>query len=125
MARTKFDPAAPYNQAVRTIHERSGRIARTAHSPAALVRPYADRGASGESSAYGDVAAPSWRSSAVGVYRLWRDLGYVAGALVAGITADALGFTGAIWIVAALTFLSGLLVAFRMTETLPRPVVTL
>jgi MFS family permease len=75
--------------------------------------------------AVGDVAAPSWRSSAVGVYRLWRDLGYVAGALVAGITADALGLTGAIWIVAALTFLSGLLVAFRMTETLPRPVVTL
>ena len=72
--------------------------------------------------AIGDVAAPAWRSSAVGVYRLWRDLGYVAGALVAGIAADALGFTGAIWIVAALTCLSGVLVAIRMTETLPRPV---
>jgi MFS family permease len=68
--------------------------------------------------AIGDVAAPSWRSSAVGVYRLWRDLGYVAGALVAGITADALGFAGAIWIVAALTFASGAVVALRMTETL-------
>jgi MFS family permease len=68
--------------------------------------------------AIGDVAAPSWRSSAVGVYRLWRDLGYVVGALVAGITADALGFTGAIWIVAALTFVSGAVVALRMTETL-------
>jgi MFS family permease len=71
--------------------------------------------------AIGDVAAPAWRSSAVGVYRLWRDLGYVAGALVAGIAADALGFTGAIWIVAALTCLSGVMVAMRMTETLPRP----
>jgi MFS family permease len=68
--------------------------------------------------AIGDVAAPSWRSSAVGVYRLWRDLGYVVGALVAGITADALGFAGAIWIVAALTFVSGAVVALRMTETL-------
>ncbi len=66
----------------------------------------------------GDVAAPSWRSSAVGVYRLWRDLGYVVGALVAGITADALGFAGAIWIVAAFTFVSGTVVALRMTETL-------
>jgi MFS family permease len=71
--------------------------------------------------AIGDVAAPSWRSSAVGVYRLWRDLGYVVGALVAGITADALGFAGAIWIVAALTFVSGTVVALRMTETLALP----
>ena len=72
--------------------------------------------------AVGDVAAPSWRSSAVGVYRLWRDLGYVAGALVAGLAADAFGFTGAIWLVAALTFLSGALVALRMSETLRRPI---
>ncbi len=70
--------------------------------------------------AIGDVAAPSWRSSAVGVYRLWRDLGYVAGAVVAGMAADAFGFIGAIWLVAALTLLSGVVVAFRMTETLVR-----
>jgi MFS family permease len=70
--------------------------------------------------AIGDVAPASWRSSAVGVYRLWRDLGYVAGALVAGLAADAFGFTGAIWLVAALTALSGLLLAVRMRETLPR-----
>lgn len=68
----------------------------------------------------GDVAAPSWRSSAVGVYRLWRDLGYVAGAVIAGLAADVLGFTGAIWLVAAMTFLSGVVVAIRMTETLAR-----
>jgi hypothetical protein len=41
--------------------------------------------------AIGDVAHPSWRASAVGVYRLWRDLGYAIGALLAGLTADALG----------------------------------
>lgn len=67
--------------------------------------------------AIGDVAHPSWRASSVGVYRLWRDLGYAIGALLAGIAADALGLPGAMWIVAALTFASGLVVAFRMTET--------
>ena len=54
--------------------------------------------------AIGDVAHPSWRASAVGVYRLWRDLGYAIGALLAGITADAFGVTAAIWLVALLTF---------------------
>lgn len=68
--------------------------------------------------AIGDVAHPSWRASAVGVYRLWRDLGYAIGALLAGITADALGLPAAMWLVAALTFLSGLVVALRMSETL-------
>jgi MFS family permease len=68
--------------------------------------------------AIGDVAAPEWRSAAVGVYRLWRDLGYVAGALVAGFAADSLGFSGALWIVAAITFASGAIVAIRLTETL-------
>jgi MFS family permease len=65
----------------------------------------------------GDVAHPTWRARAVGVYRLWRDLGYAAGALVAGITADLLGLRGAVWIVAALTAASGVLVAVRMYET--------
>jgi MFS family permease len=70
----------------------------------------------------GDVVPPSWRSSAVGVYRLWRDLGYVVGAIVAGLAADAMGFSGAIWLVSGFTFLSGVVVAFRLTETLGRPV---
>jgi hypothetical protein len=38
--------------------------------------------------AIGDVAHPSWRASSVGVYRLWRDLGYAIGAVLAGVTAD-------------------------------------
>jgi MFS family permease len=71
--------------------------------------------------AIGDVAPPSWRASSVGVYRLWRDLGYAVGAVLAGVTADALGVPAAMWLVAALTFLSGTVVAKRMTETLPRP----
>jgi MFS family permease len=68
--------------------------------------------------AIGDVAHPSWRASAVGVYRLWRDLGYAIGALLAGIVADALGLSAAMWMVAAMTFGSGLIVALRMNETI-------
>jgi MFS family permease len=68
--------------------------------------------------AIGDVAHPSWRASSVGVYRLWRDLGYAAGALLAGAAADALGLRAAMWLIAALTFASGLVAAVRMTETL-------
>jgi MFS family permease len=65
----------------------------------------------------GDVAAPSWRASAVGVYRTWRDLGYVVGALSAGALADAFGMSIAIQVVAALTAASGLWVGLRMPET--------
>ncbi|HWP94768.1 MAG TPA: MFS transporter [Gammaproteobacteria bacterium] len=69
--------------------------------------------------AIGDVVQPGWRASAVGIYRFWRDLGYAAGALCAGITADAFGATAAIWLVALLTLGSGLLAAWRMDETQP------
>jgi MFS family permease len=70
--------------------------------------------------AIGDVAAPAWRASSVGVYRLWRDLGYAVGAVLAGLSADALGLKGAMWIVAVITFVSGVIVAVRMDETLRR-----
>jgi MFS family permease len=68
----------------------------------------------------GDVVPPGWRASAVGVYRLWRDLGYAAGAVLSGVTADLLGLPSAIWLVAAVTLASGLVVAFRLAETHPR-----
>ena len=68
----------------------------------------------------GDVAHPSWRGSAVGVYRLWRDSGYAVGGVMAGTLADAFGMRVAIGAVAVLTGLSGLLVALRMPETLER-----
>ena len=70
--------------------------------------------------AIGDVAHPSWRASSVGVYRLWRDLGYAVGALLAGVIADALGLSAAMWVVAAITFASGVVVTQRMSETLNR-----
>jgi len=61
--------------------------------------------------AISDGVSPVARASVVGVYRFWRDSGYVVGALLAGLAADGLGFEAAIAIVAALTALSGLWVA--------------
>lgn len=68
--------------------------------------------------AVGDLAAPTWRASAVGAYRLWRDLGFAVGALLTGIIADLSRPADAIWTVAALTLLSGVIVSTRMDETL-------
>jgi MFS family permease len=64
--------------------------------------------------AISDAVMPAARASVVGVYRVWRDMGYVAGGLTAGIAADAVGFGGAIAIVAGLTAASGLWVALDM-----------
>jgi MFS family permease len=69
--------------------------------------------------AVSDVAHPSWRARAVGVYRLWRDAGFAVGALLVGVVADLVDITAAIWAVAALTALSGVVVAVRMYETAP------
>jgi len=55
-----------------------------------------------------DHSAPSWRASALGVYRLWRDGGYVVGAVLSGLLADALGLEEAILGIGILTLLSGL-----------------
>ena len=69
--------------------------------------------------AVSDVAHPTWRASAVGVYRLWRDSGYAVGALAAGLLADAFSPSLAIAAIAALTLASGVVVAGVMYETLP------
>ncbi len=69
----------------------------------------------------GDVAHPAWRARSVGIYRLWRDGGFAAGAVLAGLVADAVGVRAAVWVVAALTAASGAVVAVRMYETLHRP----
>jgi MFS family permease len=67
--------------------------------------------------AVADVAAPAWRGAAVGVYRLWRDLGFAVGAIVAGVLADRSGMPFAIAAIAVLTAVSGLIVLIRMRET--------
>lgn len=72
--------------------------------------------------AISDAVAPVARAPVIGVYRFWRDSGYVAGGLVAGVVADALGFAGAIAVVAALTAASGLWVAIDLPDRLrPHP----
>lgn len=68
--------------------------------------------------AIGDVVKPSWRASAVGVYRLWRDLGYAVGALLSGIIADIFGLVWAVVAIGVVTFGSGAIVALLMRETI-------
>jgi predicted MFS family arabinose efflux permease len=69
-----------------------------------------------------DHAHPSWRASSLGVYRFWRDLGYAIGALLSGVVADLVGLGAAIHLVAALTLLSGLVVARTMRPAAVTPV---
>jgi MFS family permease len=64
--------------------------------------------------AVSDASHPSWRARSLSVYRFWRDLGYAIGALSAGLIADFFGFAWAIGSVAALTFLSGVVVVLTM-----------
>ena len=67
--------------------------------------------------AVSDASHPSWRARSLSVYRFWRDLGYAIGALSAGLIADRFGLSWAITSIAALTFLSGAIVAIVMQET--------
>ncbi len=69
--------------------------------------------------AISDEVSPVARASTVGVYRFWRDAGYVAGGLIAGGAADALGFSGAIAVVAGLTAASGLWVLIDLPGRTP------
>ncbi|KUY51961.1 MFS transporter [Burkholderia sp. RF2-non_BP3] len=64
--------------------------------------------------AVSDASDPHWRARSLSVYRFWRDLGYAIGALSAGLIADRFGFADAILSIAALTFLSGVVVAVVM-----------
>lgn len=69
--------------------------------------------------AVSDVAAPRWRATSLGVYRLWRDSGYAFGALAIGAIADAFGLLAGFWFAAAIMAVSGFVVAIFMYETLP------
>jgi len=67
--------------------------------------------------AVSDASHPSWRARSLSIYRFWRDMGYVVGALLAGIIGDAFGFVWAIAAVGLLTFLSGMVTMIFMHET--------
>jgi MFS family permease len=64
--------------------------------------------------AISDAVTPVSRAPTVGVYRFWRDMGYVVGGLIVGLAADAIDYSGAIAIVAGLTAASGFWVAADM-----------
>ena len=64
--------------------------------------------------AMSDAVSPVARAPVIGIYRFWRDMGYVFGGLIAGGVADALGYGGAIAVVAGLTAASGFWVLFDM-----------
>ena len=66
-----------------------------------------------------DAAHPLWRSTGLGVYRLWRDLGYAIGAVLIGISVDALSIEIAFYVTAVAMFLSGAYVLIGMDETHP------
>jgi MFS family permease len=70
--------------------------------------------------AISDAVSPVARAPVVGVYRFWRDAGYALGAIIAGTVADALGYGGAIGVVAALTALSGVWVLVDMPGRISR-----
>lgn len=67
----------------------------------------------------GDVAHPLWRGRAVGVYRVWRDLGYAVGAILGGIVADLLDLQAAVWAAAVISAATAMIVGVRMYETHP------
>ena len=69
--------------------------------------------------AVSDASQPMWRARSLSVYRFWRDSGYAVGALSAGLIADKFGFAMAILAIAAVTFVSGAVVAVVMRERRP------
>jgi MFS family permease len=69
--------------------------------------------------AVSDASQPVWRARSLSVYRFWRDLGYAIGALSAGLIADFFGLMWSIIAIAALTFVSGIVVAVVMREARP------
>jgi MFS family permease len=74
--------------------------------------------------AISDAVSPVARAPVVGVYRFWRDSGYVLGALIAGVVADAIDDAAAMVVVAALTALSGAWVAWDLPGAAARARVT-
>lgn len=67
-------------------------------------------------SAIAQVTSPIQRAETIGVFRLWRDLGYAIGAIISGITADLFGVEYAILLIGMITVISSIIIKFRMPE---------
>ena len=57
---------------------------------------------------------PVQRAESIGVFRLWRDLGYALGAVITGLSADLFGIRASVGLIAALTMLSAVVIRIRM-----------
>ena len=57
---------------------------------------------------------PQDRAKSIGIFRLWRDLGYAIGAILTGIIADLISLNAAIIFIGFLTFISALIIHYRM-----------
>ncbi len=64
-----------------------------------------------------DFTQAKQRAESIGVFRLWRDLGYAIGAIISGITADVLGLNYAIALIGIITIASSMIIKFRMPDT--------
>lgn len=62
------------------------------------------------------TTTPTQRAESIGVFRLWRDLGYAIGAILSGVIADLWGIEYAIITIGIITIISSLVIRFRMTE---------
>jgi MFS family permease len=62
------------------------------------------------------VAHPLQRAETIGVFRLWRDLGYAVGAIISGVTADYFGLNWAVYLIGLLTVISSVVVKLRMEK---------
>ena len=67
-------------------------------------------------SAIAEATHPNQRAESIGVFRLWRDLGYAIGAIVSGIIADLFGVSYAVLSIGAITILSAAIINFRMPD---------
>ena len=59
---------------------------------------------------------PVDRAKSIGIFRLWRDLGYAIGAIITGIIADLFNIDGAIIFIGVLTFISSIIIIWRMFD---------
>ena len=65
-------------------------------------------------SAIAGATSPGQRAESIGVFRLWRDLGYAIGAIISGITADVFGIKYAVLLIGIITIISSLIIKLRM-----------
>lgn len=65
--------------------------------------------------AISDYTHPDQRPKSIGIFRLWRDLGYAIGAILTGLIADRFGLVAPILVIGILTIGSSLIIKFRMS----------